>query len=356
MNTNVAVVAPNGPILGRRTSVPLLLALLSCAPGGTPGPSGTDPPSKPDRHSSGVADDSPLGGDSDSEVDDHLPLDGMPRIHVRWDEACAVGQSGLITCWGGNADKRPDTHTGYTPQVTEDVPDEVVSSVAVASKGVAFGADGTLVVDWGDNFAWDDAWLQALGDARAWQQVDTGRRDGDWCSVASDGTAYCIGVPLQGDGWSWASAGWGYAVCAIHTTNGLQCWEGPEAHGVDRFGSIPTDHPDAVAVDVGNWCTCVITRDRGVACDGDHCAGHPPSGLENVRRLVIDSAQACAIDDDDLLTCWGLDPAPPARAATLLVRDVSVSGNTACLITYDDELLCWGSDDYGVATPPPYAR
>ena len=122
-------------------------------------------------------------------------------------------------------------------------------------------------------------------------------------------------------------AGGRYHTCAIVDNGSVACWgnsDGQLGDGTTTDRSTPTItthlvQRTAVQVATGDYFTCVMLDNDEVKCWGDNQYGQlgdgtttdktsPPSSAYVPNRavaLVAGDEQACAIMDDESLTCWG---------------------------------------------------
>lgn len=65
---------------------------------------------------------------------------------------------------------------------------------------------------------------------------------------------------------------------------------------------------------------------------------------------VSPSDEACALQTDGTITCWGNEyyPAPTGTFIAL-----SAGSGYACAVRTDNTLFCWGGDTFGETSPPP---
>jgi hypothetical protein len=100
------------------------------------------------------------------------------------------------------------------------------------------------------------------------------------------------------------------------------------------------------------------------ACGGDDCrddddALHPyDADLDGVvdgcgwRDLAVVGDQACAIDSDEALVCWGA-ASPVTPDASARYADISGFFGPACALRTDGALTCWGMEAAGASYGPP---
>jgi hypothetical protein len=64
------------------------------------------------------------------------------------------------------------------------------------------------------------------------------------------------------------------------------------------------------------------------------------------------SDEACALQTDGTITCWGNEYYPPPSGTFI---SLSTSSGYACSVRSDSTLFCWGGDTFGETLPPPGA-
>jgi len=67
---------------------------------------------------------------------------------------------------------------------------------------------------------------------------------------------------------------------------------------------------------------------------------------------VSPSDEACALQTDGTITCWGNEYYP---APTGMFISLSAGSSYACAVRTDNTLFCWGGDTFGETSPPPGA-
>lgn len=213
------------------------------------------------------------------------------------------------------------------------------------------------------------------------------------CARRSDGTAWCWGGALLGDGTNNSSAdpvqilslgsgvsdlsaevlmapmgGTGH-TCAIKTDGTLWCWG--YNHG-GQLGDGTTDGPKVLPVHAaglgsnvarvaaGYGHTCAIKTDGALWCWGANHAGQAGDGttdglkLSPVQVVSLGSAvvevvaageHTCALLGDGTLWCWGdlAESNVPVQIASLgtSVLQVATSQGNVCAIKSDGALWCW---------------
>jgi len=149
-------------------------------------------------------------------------------------------------------------------------------------------------------------------------------------------------------------SGNGSAFCARRAHGEWRCWGQGLPENVPNLDALPT-LADEVAP--GVWAVCVVV-DRQVTCAGRPLM--PPNPIEmpprgSLHDVAPDAVDACAIDAEGDLQCWGLAPTYLALASVLEVRG-SASGQY-CARTADD-VVCFqpGLPEYMIRVGLPASR
>ncbi|MBW2293178.1 MAG: hypothetical protein JRG94_12840, partial [Deltaproteobacteria bacterium] len=166
-------------------------------------------------------------------------------------------------------------------------------------------------------------------------------------AVARDGTG--------GDAINGELAATKIAAVSVSGTNGVLQIETPSGFGfVDRNGtaqSVVTEPGEAVGVNVlartrslpfknlssRQTMSCGVLGNGEIRCWGT-VAGSPPAGSFN--EVDATSIGGCALDADDLVSCWGSLPAPPSTTYVQLASGVG----HVCGLTPSLDPECWGDD------------
>ena len=237
---------------------------------------------------------------------------------------CVVHADGTASCWGSNVGGNLGDGTGQSrdwPQKVAGLSD-LVGISAGSGHACALHADGTVSC-WGGNH------FGQLGD---------GTRSSRSLPTKVKGLDDAVTVSASGE-----------SSCAVHGSGEVSCWgrnsswyyspSGEEVReiGLLGAGSRSTMEPvplgvvgitDAVAVDMGEFSSCVLHRDGGVSCWGANHSGQLGTGTAESRLEPV------RLDIRDAL------------AVTVSSRNVW-SGSHACAVTADDGVLCWGDNRYG---------
>jgi alpha-tubulin suppressor-like RCC1 family protein len=242
---------------------------------------------------------------------------------------CALLAGGDVRCWGENESGQlglgntvdvgasPDTR----PSVNVDLAGVDVAQVAV-----------------GDAHA---CALTSRGALYCWGEGDNGRLGLSGLEDVGDNEAVFTNSEVIASGVVEVAAGAEH-TCARLETNGVSCW-GKALHGrvghdsaADQLTPPPAlalDGP-AFAIAAGRFHTCAVTREMiedvetdGITCwgldqDGQLGNGELPSmenasvaepvylpGVTRIKKLQAGGAHTCALQENNLLRCWGSDVA-----------------------------------------------
>ena len=303
------------------------------------------------------------------------------------DKQCVLHKAGTVSCWGydfysrrdgsyysdsyGELDRDSEIPT-YSPGKINGITDAVEISAAGNSACVVLS--GGQVACWGDN---------------EYGQLGNGSIENSLAPVLVTGITDAVSVAV----------GWEH-ICAVHSDNTISCWGrneyGQLGNQTTNDSSIPVkvlNVDDAKSVHPGLWYTCYIHLDEGVSCWGNGNRGvfndgnsYPESdnpcldmeceiewgnsdwsytpyfdyilaepnripGLSNVKNLSVGVLYACAIFDNDSLSCWGVDSFAGLFEWTdlsqLKVTSIPSDGRSDifCVVRTDTTIFCWGRDD-----------
>jgi alpha-tubulin suppressor-like RCC1 family protein len=349
----------------------------------------------------------PREGDRSSAcVGPPCPSNALAALAAGGEHACALRDSGGVSCWGRNDDGQLGDGT-RTPR-SLDVTVQALPPV----QAIAAGARHTCAVArTGEVWCWgaDDAGQlgDGGGDARA-QPVRVPNVTGATgvaagvaftCALLADGTATCWGDNLLGqlgdggpaisrraptavaalDGLKGLSAH-GQHVCAIRDDETLWCW-GDNSQGQLGDGTFVSDGQPvrvqpltsvtAVATSLGH--TCAATRAEGLFCWGTNISGQlgrQPGGRQprpvavpivtNPVAVAAGDNHTCAIRQGGETLCWGANgdgqlgdgstgalPFPVPVSGIGASAAVVAGGAFSCTSDDGGDVFCWGDDHYG---------
>jgi len=168
------------------------------------------------------------------------------------------------------------------------------------------------------------------------------------CAVRDDGSIVCWGA--NGKNQSEAPVGKFVQVsagdehtCALESTGKILCW----GDGEDEPYRPLTG--DFVQVNVGGvHSVCGIKTDGTLACSGAFIE-RPPTG--RFTQVSVEGVFACAVRDDGILKCWGMNLLGKTDAPTGTFKQVATGDNTYA-ITTEGRIMYWGGL-YSLSDEPP---
>ena len=274
--------------------------------------------------------------------------------------ACGVRADSMLVCWGDAGSGPPDGEDGY-------------SAVRLAGHGsfwnrgygCALRTDGRLL-------CWDDAArpVQVPGGAF----VDAAVGNDYWCGHRADGKAVCGGLGVDG-------------YVRLEGSSDGQVAVDHEDVGLDPMLCVLAAGGEARCRDLDWWrrgMSFEVSEGRswgreaglealqGLLWGGDRwsvvsvspyaVASEPPvprlgggvvspllRGPDDARSRLV-AAEACGVDTDGRLECWGTHDSwtvPAGRFA-----DVALGARHACALGVDGAAACWGANESGQTDAP----
>jgi len=207
--------------------------------------------------------------------------EGVDRLIMREDTACAISETRQVACWGEYTDLQISTKFPITWQAPDDHEDEPVESVV----DLSFAAgEGCLVTGDGDLICCDffvGGMCRLLESVKNAKQVVAQPSCG--CALTKAGTVYCWGditysrpsspgrrVPKLRSAVE-LMRGPNYGFCARDKDGTISCWE----------------------VDFDDKQRVVIGRPSNV------------EGSKSMVQLTSNDAYTCAVYKDGTVSCWG---------------------------------------------------
>lgn len=314
-----------------------------------------------------------LGHEIDALRDKPLPNHSLGPSDVKECNAvrCARTQTQEVVCWS-TADHSLKTKGRFN----------VVVSVAV-SNGQLCGKENTGA----ETCESCDTLLEA-------PPSDTATPESS-CRVEPSGTVLCDDqFVVEGNGlvvypWYWHAAvpsrrlagvtdavkvsGDASQICVLQKLAPWQCtplWSEGRANkqrgeGDWQVAAAPTQVAEAAgaeSVAVNRFALCFSNAQHTATCYRRGTEGTLRYRLDvpGVRKVVVGSAHACAIGEDDTLSCWGAnesgqalgkpilaDVAAPSRVLSGVV-DVALGLRQTCAVTRDRGVLCFGENTHGL--------
>ncbi|EMD24767.1 phosphorylase family protein [Amycolatopsis azurea] len=131
--------------------------------------------------------------------------------------------------------------------------------------------------------------------------------------------------------------------CGIRVGGEIACWVGKVTPPPGRYK----------AISLGRGDLCAVRDDGVVNCWGLDLgeAAVPPQG--KFTAVSRGSRHACALREDRAVVCWGSDDEGQSSVPAGTYTAVSVGEEHSCALRADSALVCWGRDKGGQITPPP---
>jgi alpha-tubulin suppressor-like RCC1 family protein len=243
-------------------------------------------------------------------IDRQNPVDvtgltsGVIAISAGGSHTCALTDSGVVKCWGRNADGELGDGTVRDRQTPVDVR-AMASGVSAISSG---GCHTCALTRQGDVKCWVWNYFGQLGEGTTADQV-----------APVDVIRLAGGVMALSSG--------AYHTCALMKTGEVKCWglnfASQLGDGTVRTSPSPVSVgglSDRVAmISAGGIHTCALTGRGRVKCWGDNSAGQLGDGIMENRRNPVDVS--------------GLESGVVA---------LSASGDHTCALTSEGDVKCWG--------------
>ena len=149
---------------------------------------------------------------------------------------------------------------------------------------------------------------------------------------ACDAEGACVGTPVDFLHDATAISAGLYHACALMESGGVKCWGynnvGELGNGTTTNSPVPVDVSGltsaAIAIDVGDYHTCVVLDTGGIMCWGWNPDGQLGDGT-----------------DDDRHTAVGVTGLSAGAAA------IGCGGNHSCAVLGSGALKCWGLNTFG---------
>jgi hypothetical protein len=251
-----------------------------------------------------------------------LPELAADRLAAADRFACAINASNSVVCWGFDADW---TETEPRNSMQKSVTAGGQSRCSVDAAGVVF-CRGDLA--------------NVPIPARSFVEVVVSSDD-HACGRGEDGTVDCWArsgatewtVPTGN--FAQLAAGDGFA-CGIRPSGGVECW-GPFAPS-----PVPASTPKRLFARADQ--ACVIQSDDTVSCWGD---GPSVTNDVTVRSLAMGKsmggAYVCGLKLDGIVVCWGDEPSVVGQGPKVPFVAITGGSEFACGILPSGKLQCWGS-------------
>lgn len=326
-------------------------------------------------------------------------LNDIIDVQIGWHFACALQNTGLLWCWGGNDPTNSDTILA-TPHIVSGMPK--LRAMSVGGNHVC-GIDGihqlwcvgkntAQQVDRSSTVAVVSTPLQvmdgvshvSLGFATTCARLQIGRTtcwgDGSYGQLGTGEYEYDAANPYVdglNDGYTIATGG--NFSCTLLKYVAARCWGGNEygqlGDGTTNTASLPQSvrsNDEFVEIATGNAHACAIVSDGTVRCWGHNNYGqlgnettedsNTPviAAVQSVVGISLGQSHSCALLQDGGGACWGRNDdgqlgsgntaasGMPLRVAELATAiDIKAGGNHTCALLQDTSVRCWGRNQQG---------
>ncbi|MBV1858077.1 MAG: hypothetical protein KUG77_06665 [Nannocystaceae bacterium] len=328
---------------------------------------------------------SDLGGRVVAQPQPVAGLIGAVHIDVIDRSLCARISDGTVRCYGSTKDgglglASPEREVDRASPMPEPETQCNVTAVAVPVAGVdsATALFGRCVLQQGELLCWGDRLRGAPQRTRRDPAIPLatplGGFEGDVSSVdglcavhGEDGHVRCWAEasrsPINGrHGVEQLAMGsmYGGSGCAL-IYGRAHCWNATSANkllqvaGLGRALELGSSAGSACALLEDETVSCWGQNEHGQLGDGSTQDRDRPvavQGLENVKQIQLGLFLACALLSDGSVSCWGAlptddgyadHPAPVRIAGLPPARRLALGGNTLCAITDTTEVYCWGN-------------
>ncbi|WP_166837692.1 InlB B-repeat-containing protein [Rheinheimera pleomorphica] len=348
--------------------------------------------------------------------------DSVSQVATGLYHSCALNSAGQVYCWGFN--DNGELGLGHYDSQYEPV---AVPGLAAPVSQIAANLGKSCFIDGGGGLSCVGAnWFGQLGDgseetrttpvavqgfSSGTVQVATGGYHS--CALNSSGAVYCWGNNALGQlgngstdqstvpvavlglesGVVAISAGHLHS-CALLNSGAVRCWgnnnfgelgDGSAGGYSDLITSVSGLPDDIVSVQAGRYFSCALSQSGQVYCWGRNDLGQvgdlfgayyataqlKPGLSGTITQLVVNYDNACALNSDKVLACWGKgdngqlgDGQLFNRALPVVVRNypeapkfddialtdngrVAVGAQHACAIDRFGSLKCWGLNTSG---------
>jgi alpha-tubulin suppressor-like RCC1 family protein len=278
-------------------------------------------------------------------------------ISTGYSHSCAVSTVGGVKCWGLST-----------------LSDGSTTSSSVPADIVGLGA-GVTAVSAGLGYS---CAVAAAGALRCWGNNVYGQL-GNGSTTSS---AVPVGVAGLGAGVTGISAGWSHS-CAVTLAGAVKCWGhnafGELGDGTTSDSAVPVGvvglGSGVIAVSVGEFHSCAVTRTGGVKCWGYNSDGELGHGTTTHSSVPVDvvglgsagvavsagAYHSCAVTASGAVSCWGRNPNGELGHGTTTdssvpvgvvglgsgALGVSASRSLSCAVTSAGAVKCWGHGELG---------
>lgn len=292
---------------------------------------------------------------------------GIKQVAVGYNHACAISQTGSVSCWGDNSKGQiGDGTTSFRPQATPVVglSEEKVTQLALTYQSSCALLETGEVRCWGGNSQGE----LGVGSAAKITQISAPKKDKK-VLLPSNITLKRLVSGRQ-------------HLCGITNNNALVCWGWNDLGQLGLTDTNPRYIPTPVTaagtglkqLAAGYGHTCVA-RTNDTLCWGDNSKGQLGDGtttsssipvtvsaLSGVTALTLGKEHSCATLATNAAFCWGsrqagqtaqtidptvVDKVPVAVASLTTKHSLSAGDFHTCSIGEGGIVKCWGKNDLG---------
>ena len=259
-------------------------------------------------------------------------LSGVMNLTAGSDHTCALTSDGQVWCWGENGSGQLGNGTtvnSTVPVLVEGLPTEV-TSITAGEKFTCTNLTNDEVWCWGENGA---------------GQLNDGTTKDQSKPVKSK-----LAVQL-------AQISGGQGLLLVNDVLGIvNGWTNVQPSVVDQL-------TNALAISANRWSTagCAVIVDGSVKCWSSDLVSALVQSIKNAMDVSSGLAHACVINDDETVSCWGVNAhgelgngTNEESVSATLVNDLSkahavaAGGYHTCVLTgVENTAMCWGANNFG---------
>jgi alpha-tubulin suppressor-like RCC1 family protein len=290
---------------------------------------------------------------------------GASTVTTGEDHSCALNNSGVVSCWGGNTYGQLGNGTNTSRS----------SPVNVSLSGTAIAVAAT---------GYTTCALTSTGAVQCWGLNGAGQL-GNGTTTNRNTPVFVTG--LTSGVVAIAGGGSGY-ICALTSSGAVKCWgdntSGSLGNGSTTYAYTPTSvsglSSGVVAITAGSGHACALTSAGAVRCWGSNSYGQlgilstnnslvpvSVSGVSSgISAISAGGFHTCAVTTAGTVKCWGYNAdgqlgtgsiptaSPWGITSPTTVTGLSSTASTisagfkhTCAVTSQGKVECWGSNQSG---------